>query len=361
MKVAIVGAGVSGLACASTLEKYGIVPDVFEQLTQSGCRAPYHGALLQVVHRPAADPVTELAKRYGIRITPVNSINKIITVGPGTVVAAKGWLGYSFARGAVINSLENELYGKLSATRMHFKTLANYHELAGEYDHVVVATGSSFSAMEGGHWSDIFRSWARGAVVEGSFDPNAMVIWLNKSYAGNGFAYLGPFNAKEASLILIVSDVREEDVETRWRMFLDHEKITYRETQSFLLEHNAGICFPREIQNIMFIGSGGGLLDYTLGFGIYYAIISGVLAAESIHEKSPYEHKIKFLLRRVYQSYLCRMALNNLTNSDYDRLLGVIKTPLVNNLIYHTNIDIIKLLGNVLGIVRPEPKLRGKF
>lgn len=46
-------------------------------------------------------------------------------------------------------------------------------------------------------------------MIEGRFDPTAMVVWYNKSYANNGFAYLGPFNGQKASLVLIVSDVRE--------------------------------------------------------------------------------------------------------------------------------------------------------
>jgi len=213
LKVAIIGAGVSGLACAITLEKNGIVPDVFEQLGQSGGRVPFHGALLQLMQRPVPDPAIDLAKRYGIKITPLNLINKIVMVSPGNVAAARGWLGYSYARGASAHSLESQLYGKLTATRVRFNTMVGCEELAGDYDRVVVATGSGFFAMDRGYWSDIFRAWARGAVVEGRFDPTAMVVWFNKAYANNGYGYLGAFNAEKASLILIVSDVREEEVE----------------------------------------------------------------------------------------------------------------------------------------------------
>lgn len=85
-----------------------------------------------------------------MRITPINVIEKIIMVSPGNVAAAKGWLGYSFERGPSPRSLESELYGQLSATRVRFNTLVGYQELAGDYDWVVVATGSPFFAMERG-------------------------------------------------------------------------------------------------------------------------------------------------------------------------------------------------------------------
>lgn len=142
---------------------------------------------------------------------------------------------------------------------------------------------------------------------------------------------------------------------------MDTEKISYRETESFLLGHNAGICFPRQCGNIIFVGNAGGLLDYMLGFGIYYSIISGVLAAESIYEGSSYEEKIRFLVKRVYQSYLSRLALNNFTNDDYDKLLGIIKLPYVNRAIYDTNIDVLELIGKSLKIARSKPELYDKF
>lgn len=127
-------------------------------------------------------------------------------------------------------------------------------------------------------------------------------------------------------------------MEARWRLFLASEKIAWRPTESFLLEHNAGICFPRQSGNLIFVGKAAGLVDYLLGFGVYFAVISGVLAAESIYEGSSYERKIRFLIRRVYQSYLTRRRLNQFSNGDYDRLLGVIKSPWVNKAIYHTTL-----------------------
>ena len=44
-----------------------------------------------------------------------------------------------------------------------------------------------------------------------------MMMWLNTEYAGSSYAYLTPFNRKSASLVLIVSNAKREEMGYYWK------------------------------------------------------------------------------------------------------------------------------------------------
>jgi len=361
MKICIIGAGVAGLSCALTLEKYGIIPDVIEQYERIGGRTPFINCYLQLYGRPIHDRPRYLASHYGITFQPVSPMNKLIMLSPNNIAVAKGRLGYIYSRGPSVDSIENQIYAQLQKTKIKFDTLADFKELSEGYDRVVVATGSPYIAKELGLWTDLFRSWTRGAVMQGEFDPTAWITWWNKSYANDGYAYLGPFDGKTASLVFIASGIREDEVESRWRMFLDVEKLNYKELDSFLLEHIAGHCYPKETGNLMFIGNSAGLMDSMLGFGDYNAIVSGVLAAEAIYEGSSYQKKVAILKKKLKQAYLYRLAFNRFTNDTYDKLFNIMKTQPISKMIYDTNLDVIGLIGRLLELAKGNPSVFSHF
>lgn len=203
-------------------------------------------------------------------------------------------------------------------------------------------------AKELGVWKDYFRTWVRGAVIEGDFDPTAWIAWFNKNYANNGYAYLGPFNAKLASLVLIVSDLQEHELENRWQSFLKTEQLDYREINNFRLEHIPGECSSREINNLLLVGNAGGFLGSLLGFGAYDAVVSGVLASKAIIEGSSYEEKVAFHKRKAHNDYVIRKRLNKMTNNGYNIALNPLKIELLSDLIYKSNINVLDLLAKIL-------------
>lgn len=265
------------------MEKYGIIPDIYDQFDQSGERVPFTVNLFNLFYRPIEDPLIDLATNYGIKITPNDTMNKFVTFSPRNMYIASGQLGYSFEIGNSPRSINRQLSSKLSAKVKYntFIDFADLKELSSSYDWVVVATGSSYIAKKLGCWTDIFRSWIRGAVVEGNFDPNTWFAWYNKSYEINGHAYLGPFDSKTASLALTVSDIKEGDMKHYWKKFWATEKLEYREKEHFLQEHITGFCYPKKVKNILLIGNAGGFLESLVGLGIYNAVVSGVMAARA--------------------------------------------------------------------------------
>lgn len=79
------------------------------------------------------------------------------------------------------------------------------------------------------------------------------------------------------------------------------------------------------------------------GFGLYNAVVSGVLAAESLVYNKSYEASVSFLNEKLHQSNLLRHRLNAFKNKNYDQLLELFNMPPLNKLIYHTNLDILKI------------------
>jgi flavin-dependent dehydrogenase len=78
MKVAIIGAGISGLSCAFELKKYGIIPTIFEEKSKLGESLGFGAIMFHMFNRGIKDPFKFL-KEYNINLTP-NSPLKAITM-----------------------------------------------------------------------------------------------------------------------------------------------------------------------------------------------------------------------------------------------------------------------------------------
>ncbi|WP_180261146.1 NAD(P)-binding protein, partial [Desulforamulus profundi] len=77
MRVAIIGAGVSGLACAHELERFNIYPDIFEERSRPGELFPHVAGILQLMNRPVHDQLQWLKKQYHLEIHPIATWKKL--------------------------------------------------------------------------------------------------------------------------------------------------------------------------------------------------------------------------------------------------------------------------------------------
>ncbi|MCG8402728.1 MAG: hypothetical protein MJA84_14235 [Firmicutes bacterium] len=176
----------------------------------------------------------------------------------------------------------------------------------------------------------------------GEFDPNAVVMWINKDYCKNGYAYMTSYNSKKASLSLVTTDVDEKEIDHYWESFLDTENITCKIIEEFKLEHRAGYVYPLKIENILFAGNAAGGVDPFLGFGHFNAITMGVSAARTIARGKDYEKQVDSIIKRNTQMLKLRKMFERLDNKGYDNLVGFLPLPGVKQILYHSNINISK-------------------
>ncbi len=350
MKVAIIGAGVSGIACAHELERYGVKPVIFERNSFIGEQFSHVASLLEVTHRPIRDALRLIHKKYDIDIKPLNTINTLVHNAPQKTSTIKGNLGYFIFRGRENNDLKKQIFSQLKGTEVRFNENVYYDALEGMYDHIVISSGEPSMTDELGCWQEWFQGYERGAVVLGNFDPNTQIMWVNKNYCKKGYAYLAPYNKNKAFITLVVSDVDEKEIDAYWEEFLYTENIKYTIIEEFKLEHLAGYAYPNKVNNIYFIGNAGGALDSFLGFGQVNAIVTGIMAARSICTGEDYEKLIKPITRRTKQFYEFRKAFNNLTNDNYDTLIRSIGLSGVKQILYQSSLNIPKYGAKFLRI-----------
>ncbi|PRX33582.1 flavin-dependent dehydrogenase [Orenia metallireducens] len=343
MKVAIIGAGKAGLSCAHELEQYGIKPVIYEKNGYIGELGPCYCKYGNNGNRPIKNPMLYLKNNFGIKIKPLNKLTKVVHKAPHKTTTIKGSLGYLYKSDRDEDSVKYQLYSQLKNTKVVFNQVGDYELLAKKYDHVVISTGNPNYTKQLGCWQELVNSYVRGATVIGEFDPRALIVWLDKEYCKNGYAYLTPFNDKKASLTLITTDVNEKEIDHYWEIFLDRANINYKIIEEYKLKHNLGIAYPKVYKNMIFAGASAGGLDPFLGFGLINAIDMGVAAARTIIKGWSYEKQIKDIIKRNFELKKFREAYNKLDNKDLDNLISVIGLPGIRHLTYYSPLNITQI------------------
>src|SRR5690554_2475878 len=115
MDVAIMGAGLSGLACAITLEKHGITPSIYENRSEVGDRFVNGEVLLNILTRPVHDCIASMSDQYGIYLKPVSSIEKMLIFSQHNNAVIDAQLGFTNIRGRHTDSFESQLSKQVKA------------------------------------------------------------------------------------------------------------------------------------------------------------------------------------------------------------------------------------------------------
>ncbi|MEJ8545876.1 NAD(P)/FAD-dependent oxidoreductase [Brevibacillus borstelensis] len=362
MKVAIMGAGLSGLACAITLEKHGISPAVFEKRERLGDRFVNGESLLSLLHKPITDPVAFFAEKHGIYLKPTASIQKMLVFSPSKKAEIEGSMGFVNYRGRHEHAFEMQLGQQVKST-IHYRSKATYEELLMEYTHVVVATGDGEYAMKMHNFQADLTVSLKGAMVKGRFDRYTPCAWLDYSYMAKGYGYLLPLSDTEANLVMAYPDDPENDqldVDERWGAFCERVcrdlQQPLRITSHFhVTGYPIGICHRARIGNTFFVGNCFGAMMPFLGFGQFAALLTGIYAAHDICGKGAYEELTKPLRRSYENSLVLRRAMGRLENKDFDRIIPLLGSRWGESALQSKSFDVLPWLAFVL---RPWMKKR---
>ena len=359
--MAIIGAGAAGLACALTLERLGIRPDVFEKGDQVGFPVSLAQAILNFSHPGVGDQIDCLRQQYGLAIAPLAPLRKVVYHCPGVREEIAGRHGYLIQRGRDEGSLERQL-ADLLATGIRFCRKVTPEQLAGDYDYVVVADSSGRTARRAGDWQCRVKAMARAAHVLGSFEPGTVHVYFDASYAGHGFGLLAPFDSRRALLALHLvpgpgaGGPRMDHV---WRLFLAREGLVFDVFTRFDLVYEAGTVRRHRMGNVLLAGNAAGLTDPLLGLGLFSGLASGVLAARAIAGQGDYERMLAPFARRQEQLALARGAFDNLGQAVVSLGIRALGLPVVRSLVPGGRPDVLAHVQPLLAMMGAGDKASG--
>ncbi len=325
MKVAIMGAGISGLSCAITLERYGITPNIFEKRNCVGDRFVNAEAMFSILNRPVKDSLPYLAENYHINLKPISCVDKFFVHSKNELGTINGKIGYTNVRGRHEHSYEKQLEEQVKSN-IHFNSTYEYEELCKEFEYIVLATGDGEYASHLGNYRCDLTCTIKGATVAGNFVKSNPHVWFNYELLPKGYAWLIPFSEKEANLVMAYPDYPDNiklDINDMWEKFyhLACKKLeqNFSITDNFeITRYMMGICNKPKIDNTYFVGNCFGTMSPGLGFGQFTSILTGVYAAYDICSIGKYEQYVKPLFENYNYSLVLRRFLESLTDNKLD-------------------------------------------
>lgn len=358
MKIAIMGAGLSGLSCAIVLENHRIQPTIFEKRRLPGDRFVNGEALFHVLNKPYNDCLPYFEKEFGIVLKPASIIETMTIFSENNRVDIEANIGYTNIRGRHPESFENQLASQVKS-EIIYNSDRTYDDLLKEFDYVVLATGDAEYACKLGNYRADLTVSLKGATVQGKFAFNNPVAWLNNCFAPQGYGFLIPFSENEANIVTAYPDYphnRLKDPNTLFDLFYKHVckdlcenlEITDKfEIHGYIL----GICNKAKIDNTYFIGNNFGSNMPSFGFGQFVSVLTGVYAALDILGIGNYEELSEELRHSYENSLVLRRGMEMLDNAKLDLLVQGLNNKLVDKALDNKGkIDYMKLLSY---LVRP--------
>ncbi|MCA0984989.1 NAD(P)-binding protein [Halobacillus yeomjeoni] len=355
MKIAIIGAGLSGLACAVTLEKYGYTADIFEKRGMAGDRMVFAEGISPLFHTPIKDYIRYLSETYQIDLKPTSNIIRTYIHSKNETASLEGNLGFINLRGKHPQSYDQQL-AQLVSSPIHYNHEAEYEEITKEYSHVVLATGDPSDTQKIQPYEVAYEASFKGAIVEGDFKRNEIHTWFNEDFSPKGMAYLLPHSESEATLILVYPQYPEQMVYDKEQLWNDcfafvqktlNQKLVMQSEYS-LQDFKVGkSAYPR-IGNTFFTGNCLGCISPFIGFGEFTALLTGIYAAEDICGLKSYEKQTKAIYQKYHDSLTLRRAIERLDNEQLDRIVKSLHIELLGKALTSSNLEPLKWLSRLI-------------
>lgn len=349
------GAGLSGLACAITLEKFGVSPTIFENRSRVGDRFVNGETLMPIFNRPIEDECAYLSENHGIFLQPIANINRIDLYSENCHGVLRGNLGFINLRGREDGSFESQLFRQVKS-KIIFNSKYKYKELLQDFTHVIMATGDAAYALDIQNFQVDLTATLKGATVEGEFDRHSVAIWLDNNLAPKGYGFLLPYSEKEAGITIGYPEYSENksfNAASLWDNFftkvckdLDQNlKIT---DQFEINKYMMGLCKNPRLGNTFYTGNCFGAMMPAFGFGQFASILTGIYAGLDLCGSGNYEELVKPLIDSYHNSLVLRHAMEELDNHKLDILVDHANNRLSNYILTNKMFDPLKIASHIL-------------
>lgn len=352
MKVAILGAGISGLSCAKILEDNGITPTIFEKRRNVGDRFISGEVFLDTLNRPIKDSFSYLANEHKIFLQPVGNISELLIKSQNEKTTINGTLGFSNSRGRIEDALEKQLLRQIK-TKIIYNSKIDYEELKKDFTHIVIATGDgSYSEKQDNYITD-FTVKLKGGVVKGKFSRNKVIAWLNNNYSPKGYSYMIPLSENLANIVIAYPDNNDEyDSDLLWDAFYKDAKKELNQELPIedlwsVSKYQIGKCKRPRIGNTFYVGNCYGSIMPFLGFGQFASILSGVYSAYDICGIDDYEKSLKNLESSYKNSIILRKGMEKLDNDKFDMIVKRLD-GIAGKLIFNKNTNFLNLISKAI-------------
>lgn len=276
--IRIAGAGPSGLAAAAILARQGFAVEVHE--AKSGVGARWRRGLQVIENFTEKEDVLGLFRRWGIETNfsarPVREITLFDGRGERASFKSAEPLGYYVKRGAFESALDRGLLDQARAAGAD----VIFNSRLGPRDGArIVATGPRR---------------VDGIGKEVTFATplsDRMVVVLDPKLAPGGYAYLFVVDGEATLGMAVLKGFSEIDAyyDKTLAFFEKDQQIDASGGEASYLYANFFLNRSLERDGLIFAGEAAGFQDYLFGFGIRFAVQSGVLAARSIAEGVSYD------------------------------------------------------------------------